>query len=54
MLAGDYWCAQCKRATASTDVQEDCGATLIVCPAAILPQWAAEIAKHSHEGARSC
>ena len=31
-------------------MEVDCGATLIVCPASILPQWEQEISRHTHEG----
>ena len=49
--AGAYFCQQCLRAKAASEVGSDCGATLIVCPASILHQWQTEIKKHIREGA---
>ena len=49
--AGAYFCQQCLRAKAASEVSSDCGATLIVCPASILHQWQTEIKKHIREGA---
>ena len=49
--AGAYFCQQCLRAKAASEVGSDCGATLIVCPAFILHQWQTEIKKHIREGA---
>ena len=49
--AGAYFCQQCLRAKAASEVGSDCGATLIVCPAPILHQWQTEIQKHIREGA---
>lgn len=49
--AGEYVCRRCMRHAAGTQVTADCGATLIVCPDAILPQWKAEIERHTHAGA---
>ena len=36
-----------------TQIEFDCGATLIVSPVAILEQWKTEIAKHTHQGVPS-
>ena len=52
--AGDFVCQQCVHARANQTVTTDCGATLIVSPAAIHTQWQTEIAKHTHPGAGFC
>ena len=44
--AGAYTCAAC----ACAAEQKPCGATLLVCPAALLGQWRGEVAAHVDEG----
>eukprot|EP00798_Chlamydomonas_sp_ICE-L_P018137 gene18137-24577_t len=48
---GAFTCTRCMRLAASTQVHSPCGATLVVCPPAILPQWVSEIRRHTHAGA---
>ncbi|CAK0735069.1 hypothetical protein CVIRNUC_000523 [Coccomyxa viridis] len=47
---GEYICYECAKRRAQTQIEFDCGATLIVSPVAILEQWKTEIAKHTHQG----
>ena len=48
-LAG-FTCGKCIAAHASEMVDTTCGATLVVCPAAIIEQWRDEIALHVRPG----
>jgi len=48
-LAG-FTCGKCIAAHASEKVDTTCGATLVVCPAAIIEQWRDEIALHVRPG----
>lgn len=43
LMEGDYLCSSCSELIQATDSTTTTGATLIVCPAPILPQWHAEI-----------
>ncbi|KAL6980871.1 RING-type E3 ubiquitin transferase, partial [Sarracenia purpurea var. burkii] len=43
LMEGDHICQRCSKLIQATDVPVATGATLIVCPAPILPQWHAEI-----------
>lgn len=43
---GDYICPSCSELIQATDSPVATGATLIVCPAPILPQWHAEIIRY--------
>ena len=52
-FAGEYICYECAKRRAQTQIEVDCGATLIVSPAAILEQWKTEIAKHTNQGVPS-
>ncbi len=45
-----YTCSRCLRDAALTRVTGPCGATLVVCPAAILQQWWNEIHRHVRPG----
>jgi hypothetical protein len=46
-------CSHCARQSVLRQVEEPCGATLVVCPAAILQQWQDELRKHIVPG-ESC
>ena len=41
----------CVAKRAGAVVSGPCGATLVVCPAPILPQWRSELARHAAPGA---
>uniref|UniRef100_A0A803NY48 E3 ubiquitin-protein ligase SHPRH n=1 Tax=Cannabis sativa TaxID=3483 RepID=A0A803NY48_CANSA len=47
---GEYTCPSCSELIQATDSPVASGATLIVCPAPILPQWHAEIIRHTCPG----
>ncbi|XP_062092301.1 uncharacterized protein LOC133798119 isoform X2 [Humulus lupulus] len=47
---GEYICPPCSELIQATDSPVATGATLIVCPAPILPQWHAEIIRHTRPG----
>ncbi|KAF2319303.1 hypothetical protein GH714_014510 [Hevea brasiliensis] len=47
---GDHICQMCSELIQATDSPIATGATLIVCPTPILPQWHAEIARHTRPG----
>lgn len=47
---GEHICPLCSELIQATDSPVATGATLIVCPAPILPQWHAEIIRHTHPG----
>ncbi|XP_050209506.1 uncharacterized protein LOC126660195 isoform X2 [Mercurialis annua] len=47
---GEHVCRMCSELIQATDSPIDTGATLIVCPAPILPQWCSEIARHTRPG----
>ncbi|KAK9741867.1 hypothetical protein RND81_03G134600 [Saponaria officinalis] len=52
---GEYVCQLCSELIQATRSPVESGATLIVCPAPILPQWHAEILRHTKPGAlRTC
>jgi len=42
---------RCIMASRMMHVALPCGATLVVCPAPILPQWRSELARHAAPGA---
>jgi E3 ubiquitin-protein ligase SHPRH len=46
-----YVCGGCVAKRAGAVVSGPCGATLVVCPAPILPQWRSELARHAAPGA---
>lgn len=46
----DYICSLCSELIQATNSPVATGATLIVCPAPILPQWHAEIIRHTSPG----
>ncbi|GMH27024.1 hypothetical protein Nepgr_028867 [Nepenthes gracilis] len=55
MMDGDYICPLCSELIQATGSPVSSGATLIVCPAPILPQWHAEIIRHTNPGSlRTC
>ncbi|XP_047148397.1 E3 ubiquitin-protein ligase SHPRH isoform X4 [Vigna umbellata] len=47
---GEYVCHMCSELIQATESPIASGATLIVCPAPILPQWHDEIIRHTHQG----
>ncbi|RDX63983.1 E3 ubiquitin-protein ligase SHPRH, partial [Mucuna pruriens] len=47
---GEYVCQMCLELIQATESPIASGATLIVCPAPILPQWRDEITRHTHQG----
>ncbi|XP_043816929.1 uncharacterized protein LOC110625034 isoform X2 [Manihot esculenta] len=47
---GDHICQMCSELIQATDSPIATGATIIICPAPILPQWHAEIARHTRPG----
>ncbi|BAT81617.1 hypothetical protein VIGAN_03138100 [Vigna angularis var. angularis] len=47
---GKYVCHMCSELIQATESPIASGATLIVCPAPILPQWHDEIIRHTHQG----
>ena len=46
-----FQCGRCVAWRASRRVRQPCGTTLVVCPGAIMPQWADELVKHAAPGA---
>ena len=46
----DFSCGKCIAAHASETVDETCGATLVVCPSAIIKQWRDECKRHVRPG----
>eukprot|EP00897_Mesotaenium_endlicherianum_P009768 jgi/Mesen1/881/ME000115S00006 len=48
---GGFVCGACSQVVGGVAVEGVCGATLVVCPAAILQQWEDEIARHTKPGA---
>ncbi|XP_024639582.1 E3 ubiquitin-protein ligase SHPRH isoform X3 [Medicago truncatula] len=48
---GEYVCQMCSELIQATESPIASGATLIVCPAPILPQWHDEIIRHTRPGA---
>ncbi|GAX82125.1 hypothetical protein CEUSTIGMA_g9553.t1 [Chlamydomonas eustigma] len=46
-----FTCMKCLKHKASQQIHTPCGATLIVCPSAILDQWSSEINRHTLPGA---
>ena len=46
-----FSCGACVARKAGETFSGPCGATLVVCPAPILPQWRSEIARHAKPGA---
>lgn len=54
-IAEGYICQLCSELIQACEAPVASGATLIVCPAPILPQWHAEIVRHTSPGAmRTC
>ncbi|XP_057541140.1 uncharacterized protein LOC130818900 isoform X2 [Amaranthus tricolor] len=52
---GEYVCQICLQLMQATSSPIESGATLIVCPTPILPQWHAEILRHTNPGSlRTC
>jgi len=49
--AGAWWCGACRAARSASPDARPPAATLIVCPAHLLAQWAAELARHVAPGA---
>ncbi|CAK9136717.1 unnamed protein product [Ilex paraguariensis] len=49
-MDGDHICRLCSELIQATDSPVATGATLVVCPAPILPQWHAEIVRHTNPG----
>ncbi|CAK7340000.1 unnamed protein product [Dovyalis caffra] len=47
---GKHVCQMCSELIEVADSPIETGATLIVCPAPILPQWHSEITRHTHPG----
>ncbi|KAJ8771167.1 hypothetical protein K2173_023492 [Erythroxylum novogranatense] len=47
---GEYICEMCSELVQATETPIATGATLIVCPAPILPQWHVEIERHTRPG----
>ena len=47
----EFQCGRCVAWRAGRRVRQPCGTTLVVCPAAIMPQWETELAKHAVPGA---
>ncbi|CAI0457309.1 unnamed protein product [Linum tenue] len=47
---GQHICQMCSELVQATDSPVATGATLIICPAPILPQWHAEIIRHTRPG----
>ncbi|KAH1262852.1 E3 ubiquitin-protein ligase SHPRH [Glycine max] len=47
---GEYVCQMCSELIQATESPIASGATLIICPAPILPQWHDEIIRHTHQG----
>jgi hypothetical protein len=43
---GPSLCGSCLRQAALQSVEAPCGATLVIVPASILPQWWAELHRH--------
>ncbi|GAB4832074.1 hypothetical protein Ancab_006094 [Ancistrocladus abbreviatus] len=55
LMDDGYICQLCSELIQASGSPIDCGATLIVCPAPILPQWHAEIIRHTNPGSlRTC
>ncbi|XP_019079923.1 uncharacterized protein LOC100248506 isoform X2 [Vitis vinifera] len=50
LMDGEHICQLCLELIQATDSPAATGATLIVCPAPILPQWHAEIIRHTNPG----
>ncbi|XP_059666858.1 uncharacterized protein LOC132312497 isoform X2 [Cornus florida] len=50
VMDGDYICPLCSELIQATDSPVATSATLIVCPAPILPQWHEEIIRHTSPG----
>jgi E3 ubiquitin-protein ligase SHPRH len=50
-MTPQYVCGACVAKRAGAAVSGPCGATLVVCPSPILPQWRAELARHAIPGA---
>ncbi|KAJ7965163.1 E3 ubiquitin-protein ligase SHPRH [Quillaja saponaria] len=50
MRDGEYVCQMCSELIQATESPIASGATLIVCPAPILPQWHTEIIRHTRPG----
>ena len=46
-----FQCGRCVAWRAGRRFRQPCGTTLVVCPAAIMPQWENELAKHASPGA---
>ena len=49
--APPFLCGRCVATRAGEVVSGPCGATLVVCPAPILPQWRRELMRHAKPGA---
>ncbi|KAA8533961.1 hypothetical protein F0562_031478 [Nyssa sinensis] len=49
-MDGDHTCQLCSELLQATESPVATGATLIVCPAPILPQWHSEIVRHTNPG----
>lgn len=47
---GVFVCRKCIAEHASVQIDETCGATLVVCPSAILQQWREEVERHVRHG----
>lgn len=47
---GTFLCGACLRKAALQAVEEPCGATLVIVPPSILPQWWAELHRHTAPG----